>query len=153
MGVRVAEHVAARRQELLARLTEAPGRIVLATRDTVMRYPGKFPRGAVIVKDEAGKFPRERSVSLAVLWPRALLLIGDPAQLPPIVHRERILLSLPGTLFDDVKANRLRIHRLYTQYRMAPTISTLVSSMFYDNELLCGRSAQPVGTITWVHTV
>jgi hypothetical protein len=153
LGVRAANLVANRRRELMSQLCEAPNRVMLATVDTILGHPHLFPLGAVVIKDETGKSPRERSVSLAILRPSALLLNGDSRQLPPIVHREMILSNVPGTLLDDVKANRPQIHRLYTQYRMAPSISALVSALFYDNQLRCGRLGPSVGSITWVHTV
>lgn len=100
-----------------------------------------------LIIDEAAKatFPE-----LAVSFNKAgkIIMVGDHKQLPPVLDRDLIndnkksinINSLSEGIFeklyndfpDDNK------HRLTVQYRMHPTIGSLISKVFYDNEIQNG---------------
>lgn len=104
-----------------------------------------------VIVDEAAKatFP-ELAVSLNKA--HKIILVGDHQQLPPVLDTEIIRNnrekldeeSLAQGIFekmynmfpDDNK------HRLTIQYRMHPTIGTLISHVFYNDEIQNGVEAQ-----------
>ena len=104
-----------------------------------------------VIVDEAAKatFP-ELAVSLNKA--HKIILVGDHQQLPPVLDTEIIKNnrekldeeSLAQGIFekmynmfpDDNK------HRLTIQYRMHPTIGTLISHVFYNDEIQNGVEAQ-----------
>jgi DNA polymerase III delta prime subunit len=71
--------------------------------------------------------------------PALYLLIGDPQQLPGLVHSSELRTlgyaeSLMGVLTEGQQ--RPCLERLTTQYRMHPSICKWVSDQFYDGELV-----------------
>jgi Superfamily I DNA and RNA helicases and helicase subunits len=100
-----------------------------------------------LIIDEAAKatFPE-----LAVSFNKAnnIIMVGDHKQLPPILDNDIInknkqiidLNSLSEGIFEklyDVFPEDNK-HKLIVQYRMHPAIGTLISNVFYDNEILNG---------------
>ena len=100
-----------------------------------------------LIVDEAAKatFPE-----LAVSFSKAkkIILVGDHKQLPPVLDEE-IISNNKGTidrqdfsvglferLYDVFPENNK--HRLTVQYRMHPIIGTLISQVFYDNDIQNG---------------
>lgn len=100
-----------------------------------------------LIIDEAAKatFPE-----LAVSFNKAgkIIMVGDHKQLPPILdndiinrNKERLdSESLSIGIFEKMydafpEENK---HRLTVQYRMHPVIGTLISSVFYDNDIQNG---------------
>lgn len=129
---------------------------------------GEF--GWVIV-DEAGRAtPPELLVPL-VRGKRAIL-VGDHLQLPPVVDHD-----LPESELDNLGLTRSELemslfqllheelpetHRLILdqQYRMHPSISRLISEVFYNGQLRDGEREQeplsqlswPIRAVTWMST-
>ena len=74
------------------------------------------------------------------------LLVGDPKQLPPVVHSigdnrnraERNKSPLTYTLFERL-ARSHEPTRLVKQYRCHPKIAAVASKLFYDNTLQSGN--------------
>lgn len=104
-----------------------------------------------VIVDEAAKatFP-ELAVSLNKA--HKIILVGDHQQLPPVLDTEIIRNnkekldeeSLAQGIFEKMYSmfpedNK---HRLTIQYRMHPTIGTLISHVFYDDEIQNGVEAQ-----------
>ena len=104
-----------------------------------------------VIVDEAAKatFPE-----LAVSLNRAhkIILVGDHQQLPPVLDTEIIKNnkeklneeSLSQGIFERMynmfpEENK---HRLTIQYRMHPTIGTLISHVFYNDEIQNGVEAK-----------
>lgn len=104
-----------------------------------------------VIVDEAAKatFP-ELAVSLNKA--HKIILVGDHQQLPPVLDTEIIRSnkerldeeSLAQGIFEKMynifpESNK---HRLSIQYRMHPTIGTLISHVFYNDEIQNGVEAQ-----------
>lgn len=104
-----------------------------------------------VIVDEAAKatFP-ELAVSLNKA--HKIILVGDHQQLPPVLDTELIRnnkekideKNLAQGIFERMynmfpESNR---HRLTVQYRMHPVIGTLISHVFYDNEIQNGVEAK-----------
>ncbi len=104
-----------------------------------------------VIVDEAAKatFP-ELAVSLNKA--HKIILVGDHQQLPPVLDTEIIRNnrekldeeSLAQGIFEKMynmfpNDNK---HRLTIQYRMHPTIGTLISHVFYNDEIQNGVEAQ-----------
>lgn len=104
-----------------------------------------------VIVDEAAKatFP-ELAVSLNKA--HKIILVGDHQQLPPVLDTEIIRNnkekldeeSLAQGIFEKMYSmfpedNK---HRLTIQYRMHPIIGTLISHVFYDDEIQNGVEAQ-----------
>lgn len=100
-----------------------------------------------LIIDEAAKatFPE-----LAVSFNKAgkIIMVGDHQQLPPVLDNDLIqknkscldIPSLSEGIFEKLynsfpEENR---HRLTVQYRMHPTIGTLISHVFYDDDIQNG---------------
>lgn len=100
-----------------------------------------------LIIDEAAKatFPE-----LAVSFNKAgkIIMVGDHMQLPPVLDKDIIdknrgaidPKSLSVGIFEKLyeifpEDNK---HRLTVQYRMHPTIGTLISHVFYDNDIQNG---------------
>jgi superfamily I DNA and/or RNA helicase len=100
-----------------------------------------------LIIDEAAKatFPE-----LAVSFNKAnkIIMVGDHLQLPPVLDTEMInrnkskldISSLYEGIFKKLydefpESNK---HRLTVQYRMHPAIGSLISQVFYDNEIQNG---------------
>ncbi|MCC8026854.1 MAG: AAA domain-containing protein [Clostridium sp.] len=104
-----------------------------------------------VIVDEAAKatFP-ELAVSLNKA--HKIILVGDHQQLPPVLDTELIRNNrdkideenLSQGIFEKMynmfpEENK---HRLTIQYRMHPVIGTLISHVFYDDEIQNGVEAQ-----------
>lgn len=104
-----------------------------------------------VIVDEAAKatFP-ELAVSLNKA--HKIILVGDHQQLPPVLNTDIIRNNrekldeenLAQSIFEKMynmfpEDNK---HRLTIQYRMHPTIGTLISHVFYNNEIQNGVEAQ-----------
>lgn len=104
-----------------------------------------------LIVDEAAKatFP-ELAVSLNKA--NKIILVGDHQQLPPVLNTELIknnedkidIKNLSHGIFEKMydmfpQENK---HRLTIQYRMHPTIGTLISHVFYSDEILNGVESQ-----------
>lgn len=100
-----------------------------------------------VIVDEAAKatYP-ELSVSFAKA--KKIILVGDHKQLPPVLDTEIINANKNEICFDDFKEGLFEKlynnfpddnkHRLTIQYRMHPVIGSLISKVFYDNEIQNG---------------
>ena len=95
-----------------------------------------------VIVDEAAKatFP-ELAVSLNKA--RKIILVGDHQQLPPVldtelirdnrekIDEENLMEGIFEKLYDMFPEGNK--HRLTVQYRMHPTIGTLISHVFYND--------------------
>lgn len=123
-----------------------------------------------LIIDEAAKatFPE-----LAVSFNKAgkIIMVGDHKQLPPVLDNDLInenkdkinINNLSEGIFEKLydsfpDENK---HRLTVQYRMHPTIGTLISQVFYDNDIQNGveREKRQTGipayrdtAIEWIST-
>jgi len=100
-----------------------------------------------VIVDEAAKatYP-ELAVSFAKA--KKIILVGDHKQLPPILDTEIIeankdtirLADINESLFEKLYNNfpENNKHRLTIQYRMHPVIGSLISKVFYENEIQNG---------------
>ena len=104
-----------------------------------------------VIVDEAAKatFP-ELAVSLNKA--HKIILVGDHQQLPPVLDTE-IIRNNKEKLDEECLAQSIfermynmfpedNKHRLTIQYRMHPTIGTLISHVFYNDEIQNGVEAQ-----------
>ena len=104
-----------------------------------------------VIVDEAAKatFP-ELAVSLNKA--HKIILVGDHQQLPPVLDTE-IIRNNKEKLDEEGLAQGIfermynmfpedNKHRLTIQYRMHPTIGTLISHVFYNDEIQNGVEAQ-----------
>lgn len=108
-----------------------------------------------VIVDEAAKatYPE-----LAVSFSKAekIILVGDHKQLPPVLDTEIIeanknainLEDLTEGLFEKLYNNfpENNKHRLTIQYRMHPVIGSLISKVFYDNEIQNGTPKEQRNT-------
>lgn len=111
-------------------------------RDTVFDY---------VIVDEAAKATYSE---LAVSFSRAekIILVGDHKQLPPVLDQEIIDANkdelkkedLMEGLFEKLYNNfpDTNRHRLSMQYRMHPVIGSMISKVFYENEIQNGTPAE-----------
>lgn len=104
-----------------------------------------------VIVDEAAKatFP-ELAVSLNKA--RKIILVGDHQQLPPVldtelirdnrekIDEENLMEGIFEKLYDMFPEGNK--HRLTVQYRMHPTIGTLISHVFYNDEIQNGVSKE-----------
>lgn len=100
-----------------------------------------------VIVDEAAKatYP-ELAVSFAKA--KKIILVGDHKQLPPVLDTEIIKANkdtirsedLAEGLFEKLYNNfpEENKHRLTIQYRMHPVIGSLISKVFYENEIQNG---------------
>ena len=94
-----------------------------------------------VIVDEAGQ-----AVEPSVLIPlqratEQLVLIGDPAQLPPTVLSDAAVKhNYAQSLFERLQLAGHPAHLLDTQYRCHPSISTFVSKQFYNGQLKNGKN-------------
>jgi len=108
-----------------------------------------------VIVDEAAKatYPE-----LAVSFAKAekIILVGDHKQLPPVldteiieanknaIHLEDLTEGLFEKLYNNFPENNK--HRLTIQYRMHPVIGSLISKVFYDNEIQNGTPKEQRNT-------
>jgi len=94
-----------------------------------------FTFDAVVV-DEAAQAVETSTLIPLRYNPQAVVLVGDPAQLPAtVLSREAQAGGLGGSLFERLQEGGFpRCFFLDTQYRMHPKIARIVSSMFYTEK-------------------
>jgi hypothetical protein len=91
---------------------------------------------AVCVADEAAQATEPHSMVAMASCCEALLLVGDPQQLPPTVRsRTAAELGLGCSLMERLQAMGLPALLLDTQYRMHPGICEFPSKRFYAGKL------------------
>ena len=132
----------------------------------------------VIIDEAARSIASE--LAIAMQSAKRVLLVGDHKQLPPLyteAHKKALARKL-GITGDNSELEELLQSdfaqafesgygekagaKLLTQYRMAEPIGNLVSSAFYDEELLTGKRVIPdiyakvpeslKSTVTWIDT-
>lgn len=120
----------------------------------------------LVIVDEAGRaLPGE--MLLPVIRARKAILIGDHLQLPPtmpalLTDRDGLLSQEEPQIRDELIEKSLferlyletPIHakqRLGTQYRMPTSLGHLISSLFYENDLLSGESTLNKKSIHFPH--
>ena len=103
-----------------------------------------------ILIDEVSMTPIPNIVAISYLAREGLILAGDPAQLPPPYPKD---MEIPNEWFSKNIFEKIgigvenieesfkdrRCAFLDTQYRMAKEINDLVSELFYEGKLRCGR--------------
>ena len=111
----------------------------------------------VAIIDEACKATLPEILAPLIISNKAILL-GDPKQLPPVFCSEEreIIKSIENcnlnkfmyidTLFSSEKAVFLD-----TQYRMSCNICSMISRLFYDDELRDGRNTEIEDDLVWVN--
>lgn len=105
-----------------------------------------------VIIDEAAKatFPE---LLISIIRAKKIIMVGDHKQLPPVLDNELIknssrkfvesgldyknlYNSIFMKLFEHIPTENKQV--LNTQYRMHPTIGTMISKLFYDNEICNG---------------
>ncbi|HEY0476312.1 MAG TPA: AAA domain-containing protein, partial [Kofleriaceae bacterium] len=145
---RIAHHVTAIRDleaEVVGR-----ARIVMCTLTQAYLSPLMKPqRFDVLVAEEAGMATLPSLFCAACLCRDKAIMVGDPRQLPPIVHARDDLVqrAIGRSVFEVTIPDPTRsdvVAMLDVQYRMHPVIGTLVGRLFYDGRLRHG--ADPART-------
>ena len=124
----------------------AHARVVLATMTTmyVSRALASERFDAIIV-EEAGMAVLPSLFYCACLARDKAVMIGDPRQLPPIVTADDAFVrsAMGRSIFEvtvpDTHASDAVV-MLDTQYRMHPSISRMVSELFYEGKLVSGAN-------------
>ena len=105
----------------------------------------------VVIIDEAGRASASE-LAMAMQSGKRIILVGDHKQLPPLYNANVIDQVIRKLNIERSEVMRTDFERAYnsangfmlnTQYRMAPAIGSLVSSIFYEGKLLNGRGASP----------
>ncbi|MEO8844787.1 MAG: AAA domain-containing protein [Kofleriaceae bacterium] len=139
---RVASHAAADR-DLEARIV-ADARIVMCTLTNAYLSPLMTDqRFDVLIAEEAGMATLPSLFYAACLCHQRVIVVGDPRQLPPIVQSNDDLVrrAIGRNIFDVTVPEPERsevVAMLGVQYRMHPTIGTLVGNLFYGGRLVHG---------------
>lgn len=104
-----------------------------------------------VIVDEAAKATLSE-LMVPIVRAEKVILVGDHKQLPPVLDEEAMRRSalplerekLLAAGFESIWKAMPDICKetLTTQYRMHPTIGTLISEMFYGNEVQNGVSAE-----------
>lgn len=139
---RVAHHTAAIR-DLEARVV-GDARVVMCTLTNAYLSPLMKPqRFDVLIAEEAGMAALPSLFHAACLCRAKAIMVGDPRQLPPIVHsREPLVQRAIGrsvfevTVPDPTCSDAVAM--LDVQYRMHAVIGALVGRLFYDGRLRHG---------------
>jgi superfamily I DNA and/or RNA helicase len=97
----------------------------------------------VVIVEEAGMAILPTLFYCAALAKRKVIIVGDPKQLPPIVQATEpyVYQAMGRSIFDVTVPEPTTsdlVVMLDTQYRMHPTIGTLVSELFYNGQLRHG---------------
>lgn len=109
-----------------------------------------------VIIDEAAKatFPE---LLISIIRAKKIIMVGDHKQLPPVLDEELIKNSKQTFIESKLDFNTLynsifmklfehlpneNKQVLNTQYRMHPTIGTMISQLFYDNQILNGVSIE-----------
>jgi len=96
-----------------------------------------------IIVEEAGMAVLPSLFYCACLARDKAVMIGDPRQLPPIVTADDAFVrsAMGRSIFEVTVPDPHAfdaVVMLDTQYRMHPSISRMVSSLFYEGKLICG---------------
>ena len=99
---------------------------------------------AELFVDEAAAATEPEILIPLHLWPRRMLAVGDPKQLPASVTSKRAAdFGLDKSLLDRLMFGCGEEHTMLdTQYRMSPAISAFPSSMFYNGKLQNGDNVK-----------
>lgn len=148
---RVAVQAAADR-DLEARLV-AEARIVMCTLTNAYLSPLMADqRFDVLIAEEAGMATLPTLFYAACLCQQRVIVVGDPRQLPPIVQSndEVVRRAIGRNIFDvtvpDPDHSEV-VAMLGVQYRMHPSIGTLVGGLFYGGRLRHGADPATTATI------
>ncbi|HWO17357.1 MAG TPA: AAA domain-containing protein [Kofleriaceae bacterium] len=139
---RVARHTAALR-EVEARVI-ADARVVMCTLTNAYLSPLMRPlRFDVLIAEEASMATLPSLFYAACLCQEKAIMVGDPRQLPPIVHsrEERVQRAIGRSVFEVTIPDPARsevVAMLDVQYRMHPAIGALVGRLFYGGRLMHG---------------
>jgi hypothetical protein len=139
---RVAHHTAAARD--MEDQVVGRARVVMCTLTQAYLSPlMKAQRFDVLIAEEAGMATLPALFLAACLCRDKAIMVGDPRQLPPIVHaRDEVVQRAIGrSVFDVTIPDPARsdvVALLDVQYRMHPAIGELVGRLFYDNRLSHG---------------
>ena len=139
---RVTAHATADR-DLEARIV-GEARIVMCTLTNAYLSPLMTDqRFDVLIAEEAGMATLPSLFYAACLCRQRVIVVGDPRQLPPIVQSNDDLVrrAIGRNIFDVTVPEPERsdvVAMLGVQYRMHPTIGTLVGGLFYGGRLVHG---------------
>jgi hypothetical protein len=148
----VAAHAAADR-DLEARLV-ADAQLVMCTLTNAYLSPLMADqRFDVLIAEEAGMATLPTLFYAACLCRQRVIIVGDPRQLPPIVQSndDGVRRAIGRNIFDVTVPDPGRsevVAMLGVQYRMHPTIGTLVGALFYGGRLAHGADLAATATIT-----
>lgn len=143
--VRISRHLAEVR-DLEQRVIDS-ARVVMCTLTNAYVSPlMQSQRFDVLIVEEAGMATLPTLFYAASLCREKAIMVGDPRQLPPIVSsREEIVQRAIGrNIFEVTVPDPTRsevVAMLDLQYRMHPTIGTLVGRLFYEGRLMHGAAA------------
>jgi len=122
-------------------------RVVMCTLTNAYLSPlMKSQRFDVVIAEEAGMAALPPLFYAACLGRDKAIMVGDPRQLPPIVHSrdEWVHRAIGRSVFDVTIPDPARsdaVAMLDVQYRMHPVIGALVGRLFYDGRLVHGADA------------
>ncbi|MBA3538125.1 MAG: DNA2/NAM7 family helicase, partial [Deltaproteobacteria bacterium] len=139
-------------RDLEARLV-ADARIVMCTLTNAYLSPLMVDqRFDVLIAEEAGMATLPTLFYAACLCRQRVIVVGDPRQLPPIVQsNDRVVRHAIGRNIFDVTVpdpyHSEVVAMLDVQYRMHPTIGTLVGGLFYGGRLGHGADRETTATI------
>jgi len=142
---RVAHHTAAVR-DLEAQVI-GHARVVMCTLTNAYLSPlMKSQRFEVFVAEEASMATLPALFYAACLCREKAIMVGDPRQLPPIVHSrdELVQRAIGRSVFEVTIPDPTRsevVAMLDVQYRMHAAIGGLVGRLFYDGRLVHGADA------------
>ncbi|CAJ1344328.1 unnamed protein product, partial [Effrenium voratum] len=120
---------------------------------------GSELRVHTVIVDECGCTPESSTALLLRIRPSNLVLVGDHKQLPPTSLVQPQLLEGTGhnrSLLERCVLASGRVHQLREQYRMHPSIASVVSGLFYAGRLLTPlsvaqeRKAQEPRPLVWM---
>ena len=117
--------------------------IVLATLSSsaigdLQHLQGRIKR---VIVDEAGQAVEPSTLIPLSNQSEQLVLIGDPAQLPPtVISQVAVEYNYGQSLFERLQLAGHPTHLLDTQYRCHPSISGFVSKQFYGGKLKNGKN-------------
>jgi len=120
-------------------LTDA--RLVFCTMSTAYLHRSmNDQRFDTVVVEEAGMALLPTLFYCASLAKKRVIAVGDPQQLPSIIHSKSpfVLRALGRNIFEvagATESNLSHVALLSTQYRMHPHIGQLVSTLYYNNLL------------------
>jgi hypothetical protein len=127
-------------------------RVVLCTLTSSYLSPHlASQRFDTLIAEEASMATLPPLFHAASLCDRRAIMVGDPRQLPPIVHSDddSVRRALGRSVFDVTVADPLSspiVAMLEVQYRMHPHIGALVGALFYGGRLV--HQASNVAAIT-----